>query len=98
MIDDEFEWDDEKARQNYVKHGVTFGSAREALQDPFVFEEIDRRENYGEDRYSATGMYQTRLITVAFTIRNDRIRIISARTTQPRDRRKYHEQKRQKDS
>ncbi len=92
MIDDEFEWDDEKARQNHAKHGVTFQSAREAFDDPFLFEEIDRREDYGEERRSAVGMVESHLITVAFTIRNDRIRIISARRAQPRDRRKYHEQ------
>jgi putative transcriptional regulator len=87
MIDDEFEWDDAKARQNYLKHGVTFDTAREALQDPYVFEEADRREHYGEERYLGIGMFKDRLIAVAFTIRNDRIRIISARKAQPRDRR-----------
>jgi len=62
-----------------------------------VFEEIDRRQDYGEERYTAIGMVQDRLIAVAFTIRNDRIRIISARKAQPRDRRKYHGRKSQKE-
>ncbi|HEX6291534.1 MAG TPA: BrnT family toxin [Herpetosiphonaceae bacterium] len=31
----EFEWDDEKAQSNIVKHGVTFEEAVEACFDPF---------------------------------------------------------------
>lgn len=93
MIDDEFEWDDAKARQNYAKHGVTFETAREVFRDPFAFDRFDAREDYGEDRYSIIGMAQDRLVYVAFTIRNGRIRIISAREAEPHERRRYHERK-----
>jgi uncharacterized DUF497 family protein len=31
MRDDEFEWDQAKARRNYTKHGVTFDFARKAF-------------------------------------------------------------------
>jgi uncharacterized protein len=97
MIGDAFEWDDDKALANFAKHGVTFGMARTALLDPFVFEEIDRRQDYGEERFLAVGMHEDRLISVAFTIRNERMRIISARKAEPRDKRKYHERKSQED-
>jgi uncharacterized DUF497 family protein len=93
MQDDEFEWDDVKAAQNYRVHHVTFETARQALRDPFVLERIDTREDYGEDRYRAIGMVRNRLIHVAFTTRNGRTRIISARKAEPQERREYHEKR-----
>jgi uncharacterized DUF497 family protein len=32
MNDDEFEWDDLKAADNYAKHGVSFEAARDAFK------------------------------------------------------------------
>ena len=51
MIDDEFEWDDDKAAANAEKHGVTFEQARSVFRDPFAIELLDDREDYSEDRY-----------------------------------------------
>ena len=41
MIDDEFEWDDDKAAANAEKHGVTFEQARTVFRDPFAIELLD---------------------------------------------------------
>ena len=91
MNDDEFEWDDAKALANHVAHGVTFEAAREVFRDPFAVEWLDDRENYGEFRYAILGLVAGRLIYVAYTTREDRIRIISARGAEPHERRTYHE-------
>ena len=56
MIDDEFEWDDDKAAANAEKHGVTFEQARSVFRDPFAIELLDDREDYSEDRYILIGM------------------------------------------
>ena len=93
MIDDEFEWDDAKARQNYAKHGVTFETAREVLREPFLYDWPDERHDYDEERYAAVGMAKGRLYYVAFTVRNERIRIISARGAEPHEQRQYHEER-----
>jgi len=45
MHDDELEWDRAKARRNYIKHGVTFDSARKAFADPFMVEVLDDSED-----------------------------------------------------
>jgi len=37
----EFEWDDEKAGENFRKHGVTVETAAGAFLDPFAVEWID---------------------------------------------------------
>ena len=52
------------------------------------------RADYGEDRYSVIGMVENRLLLVAYTLRDDRIRIISARLAEPYERRQYHEKNR----
>jgi uncharacterized DUF497 family protein len=90
--DDDFEWDDDKAAQNAADHGVTFEAARLVFDDPFAIEREDQREQYGEDRYVILGMVQDRLLTVAYTMRGARKRIISARYAEPRERRRYHEE------
>jgi hypothetical protein len=91
MQDDEFEWDDEKSAVNLAWHTVSFKFARLAFGDPFAVGREDRRENYGERRCILLGMAQGRLLHVTYTMRGERIRIISARAAEPRERRRYHE-------
>lgn len=91
MTDDDFEWDDAKAAQNYADHGVTFETAKEVFRDPFAIERLDDREDYGEDRYVIVGMIDDRVLCVTYTLRNGATRIISARAAEPHERRRYHE-------
>src|SRR5580692_3292671 len=93
MIDDEFEWDDAKAAWNFRVHHVTFDTARQIFRDPNMLAQDDMRDDYGEDRYRAIGMVRDRLVHVAFTKRNGRIRIISARRAELTERREYHEKR-----
>ncbi len=92
MIEDDFEWDDEKAAANAEKHGVTFTEARSVFRDPFAIELLDDREDHNEDRYILIGMSTASVLVVVYTERNDRNRIISARKAEPNERRFYHEQ------
>jgi uncharacterized protein len=92
MKDHDFEWDDEKAARNLARHGVSFAAARLAFDDPFAVVREDRRRDYGEDRYILLGMVENHLLAVVHTQRDARIRIISARLAEPRERRRYHEE------
>jgi hypothetical protein len=92
MDADDFEWDDAKAAINLTKHGVSFEQARDAFDDPFAIDFIDDREDYGEQRLILFGMVEGRLLVVAHTLRDDKVRIISAREAEPHERRKYHEE------
>ena len=92
MIDDEFEWDDEKADANVKKHGVAFEQARLAFGDPFALEWIDDQSSQDETRYRLLGMADGRVLLVAYTLREERIRMISARGALPNERRKYFEE------
>jgi uncharacterized DUF497 family protein len=55
MEDEWFEWSDTKARANLKKHGVSFEAARLVFDDPASIDEIDDREDYGEDRFVIHG-------------------------------------------
>jgi uncharacterized protein len=92
MKDVEFEWNDDKAAQNYAKHGVSFDRGRLVFADPFGVGEIDDRADYGEDRFTIVGMVEGTLIFVAYTERDDRVRIISARRATRHEQDDYYKQ------
>lgn len=91
MRDDDFEWDDAKARANIARHGISFEMARRVFSDPFAVDWFDDREDYGEARYVTLGMASHQLLYVAYAMRDSRIRIISARIAEARERKAYHE-------
>ena len=92
MDNGEFQWDDVKAVENFANHNVTFGAARAVFDDHFGLDWEDRGQDEGEQRFAALGMVEERVIFVAYTMRGDAIRIISARRAEPFERRKYYDQ------
>ena len=90
--DDEFEWDDAKATANLAKHKVGFDTARRAFADAFAVEREDGTEDYREPRFNLLGMVDGRVLFVAYAMRGEIIRIISAREAEPYERRLYHEE------
>lgn len=92
MNDDMFEWDAHKAAENHAKHRITFEMARDVFDDPFIVEWPDDAQGAGEQRFSALGMVGGRILFVAYTMRGDTIRIISARRAEPFERRRYHDE------
>jgi len=90
MRDDEFEWDDAKAASNWLDHGVRFETARGVFKDIFAIEWTDDRHGDTEERFVTLGMVESHLLFVSYTLRRERIRIISAREAEPRERRRYH--------
>ena len=90
MHNDRFEWDDAKARINFLAHKITFDVAQLVFDDPNAAEERD--DDPDEERFNITGMVMGRLVTVNFTDRPPRIRIISARKANRREQNKYYSQ------
>jgi uncharacterized DUF497 family protein len=84
-----FRWDTSKAKNNYAKHGVSFDLAKSVFKDPFAIEFLDDRENYGEERFVIIGMADDYLLYVAYTERNEIIRIISARRATKHEQEAY---------
>lgn len=91
MQDDRFEWDDEKARINLADHKISFEIAQLVFEDRQAVDDLDDREDYGEERANRYGLVHGKLITVCYTYRLDRIRIISARRATQREHKAYFE-------
>ena len=79
MRDADFEWDDDKARLNLTRHKIDFTDAKLVFEDPGVLDDPDDTMDCDEVRYRAIGFVAGRLIAVFYTLRDERIRIISAR-------------------
>jgi uncharacterized DUF497 family protein len=87
-----FEWDSTKSDSNLRKHGVSFEEAKTVFTDEFgrLISDPDHSE-LGEDRFLLLGTsIDSRLLVVCHCIRQeDRIRIISARKAEKRERKVY---------
>jgi uncharacterized DUF497 family protein len=88
----DFEWDPQKAAANLRKHGVSFAEATTVFGDRLGISAPDPDHSYDEDRYILVGRSSHgRLLIVAHTDRDDRIRIISARELTRSERKDYEE-------
>lgn len=87
-----FRWNKGKARDNYRKHGVTFDLAKAVFNDAFAIELLDERRDYGEERFVIIGMVEGRILYVAYSERDDVIRMISARRATKYEEQAYYEQ------
>lgn len=73
-----FEWDEEKNAENLRKHGVDFETAQYTFIDPKRVIAEDLAHSKTEKRYYVFGNVKGGVLTVRFTYRNNRIRIIGA--------------------
>lgn len=85
-----FEWDDEKAAINLKKHGVSFETAVLVFYDENRIELYDSDHSQDEDRYNTIGMVND-ILFVVYTERKDRLRIISARPANSKERSMYYD-------
>jgi uncharacterized DUF497 family protein len=86
-----FEWDERKAEQNLAKHGTPFEFAARVFLDPYRLDGEDTRRDYGEQRRIAVGRVEWRVYAVAYTMRGESTRLISARKANRREQRRYNE-------
>lgn len=89
VVHGDFEWDEEKAVVNRVKHGVTFEEALLALKDALSldFDDLVEPENLITLAAAPSG----RILYIVSTVRGERLRIISARDATSNERRRYEE-------
>lgn len=73
-----FEWDEHKNRENRKKHGVGFETAQYAFLDERRVIARDLAHSKVEKRFYCFGKVKGGVLTVRFTYRNNRIRIIGA--------------------
>lgn len=85
----DFEWDDAKAESNLAKHGVSFEEAAWAMKDPLSLDFDDLVEP--DNLITLAAWPAGRILYIVSTVREDRIRIISARDATAHERRRYEE-------
>jgi len=73
-----FEWDENKNDQNKLKHGVSFETAQYAFIDSRRVIAKDAAHSKEEQRFYCFGKVKGGVLTVRFTYRTGRIRIIGA--------------------
>ena len=87
-----FEWNQDKAVSNLSNHGVSFDEARTVFADPLYVDFFDPDHSYNEHRYIIIGQSkENRLLLVAYTEREDAIRLVSAREATRKERKNYEE-------
>jgi uncharacterized protein len=90
-----FDWDENKEKENIRKHQVTFDEASKAFSDRNAVDILDELNSDSEIRYQIVGLSPFRLLFVSYTIREDEngeiFRLISARKANAKQTRYYNE-------
>ena len=76
-----FDWDENKARANRTKHGVSFIEAKSVFVDDFARLKHDPDHSVNEDRFLLLGISSLlRILVVVFVeLEDETFRLISAR-------------------
>lgn len=87
-----FEWDKGNIDKIYQKHGISIKEAEEAFLDKHVFLQEDIKHSEKEERFIAISKTSAnKMLFSIFTIRDKKIRIISTRVANKKERRLYEE-------
>ena len=88
----EFEWDEWNSRKNRLKHNVFPNEAEQVFTDPKKIILADHFHSKKEERYIIIGKTENnRILYVVFTLRKIKIRVISARDLNHKEKNLYHE-------
>ncbi len=88
-----FEWDEGNNDKNWNRHRVYFKEIEEVFFNRPIKFFPDKKHSDKEKRYIALGKTNSGiLLLVIFTIRSEKIRVISARGQNKKERRKYEEE------
>jgi uncharacterized DUF497 family protein len=93
-----FQWDEGNADKNWKRHGVSRGEAEQVFFNlPRLLLADKKHSTHFEERYLALGQSnEGRRLSVVFTIRENLVRVISARDMSRKDRRVYEQENKTK--
>ena len=87
-----FEWDQQKAQSNLVKHNVSFEEAQTVFDDPLYVDFYDPDHSQNENRYIIIGASSMgHILLVSYIERGNITRIISARKVTKQEFKTYQE-------
>lgn len=85
-----FEWDKWNIDKSYKKHDITPNETEEVFLDENVKIQKDLKHQEQEERYIAIGKtIENKILFVVFTIRKDKIRVISGRLANKKEKEVY---------
>jgi len=88
-----FDWDDGNSDKNWISHGVSAGECEELFFNLPLLLQPDPAHSQVEKRLYALGQTNAgRLLFIAFTIRGDKLRVISARAMSRKERMVYDQE------
>jgi uncharacterized protein len=88
-----FEWDQSNIEKNWEKHRVSYLECEEVFFNQPLLVQEDEIHSKFEPRYYVLGRSNDgRHLFIVFTIRRNKMRVISARNMSRRERRIYREQ------
>lgn len=86
-----YQWDQNKATTNFRKHGIDFADAVFVFSDPWAITISDDR--FYEERFITIGIDAFgRVLVVVYTLREEEIRVISARKATKEEKHQYEEE------
>ena len=89
-----FQWDKWNIDKSYKKHGITPNETEEVFLDENVKIEKDIKHREQEERFIAIGKnIDGKILFVVFTVRVDKIRIISGRIANNKEKEVYQKGK-----
>ncbi len=90
-----FQWDSGNTHKNLIKHNVSTQEAEEVFtQRPFLTSKDIKHSSRTERRFHGLGQTKNkRKLQITFTIREEKIRIISVRDMDKKERSQYEEAK-----
>jgi len=88
-----FDWDEGNTSKNWLKHKVTPSECEQVFFNQPLVVQYDPKHSTKEERYYALGQTDLkRALFIALTVRNNLIRIISARDMNRKERRVYRDE------
>jgi uncharacterized DUF497 family protein len=85
-----FEWDSGNALKSVDKHGVSCDEAESLFAEDEILVLKDELHSQTEERWHAFGRSnQERLLSITFTVRENLLRVISARPMNKEERKHY---------
>ena len=88
---DAYEWDENKRQETLEKRGIDFADMQHFDWDTAMLKPPWRHEKHKEWRQTAFGVITGRLYVAAFTLRGEKMRIISLRKANDREIKSYNE-------
>ena len=87
-----FDWDENNRDKNWEKHEVLTGECEEVFFNLPLLLQSDNTHSQKEPRYYVLGhTIAGRRLFIAFTVREDKIRVISARDMSKKERKIYEQ-------